>query len=522
MTGSVVEKLSSAAEPRVVPDKIAQKLLVFIFSSYVILLAITVYNHEPWMDEAQAWLLAKDVSVYELFTKYLRYEGSPGLWHLILMIPAKAGLPYFSINIISAFFSVVGVALFLRYAPMPLWVKVLFPFTYFTFFQYGVVARNYCLVPCLLFLAAICYHGRMKKPFQYIFVLCLLANISAHTFLIAASFVFLHFLEVVSKWKTLSSSLRTKQLAAFALFGAMVTAIVVMLLPPADHIFANLANSSSHKTLDVVLTMLGGSLVVDEFSKIKPLESWLALLVFAVTIVWFTKRKVAFLYLLPLLLILTLFALKYRNYWHEGILFYLWLTVLWISFKNNKKDISRLPATMLSIIGVVFFIQVYWAVTSINYDWHAKYSASKSLANYIKANELQDKKIFVSGWKCVSVLPYFDRKIFYNYNEGSEKRFWWWSKNNMTPVGAGKIVLNSVVYDQPDLVVFASHYIPRQKRIRIAGYDVVGTFKGFLCWKTGVLEPESYLVFKKSDGSIDPIIQPKHNYLMPKKGRHRK
>ena len=53
------------------------KYWIFVFALYAILLAAVVSEHEPWMDEAQAWLLAKDSSLTELFVKYLRYEGSP-------------------------------------------------------------------------------------------------------------------------------------------------------------------------------------------------------------------------------------------------------------------------------------------------------------------------------------------------------------------------------------------------------------------------------------------------------------
>ncbi|HEX8333991.1 MAG TPA: hypothetical protein VF622_15335, partial [Segetibacter sp.] len=160
-------------------------VIYLIFAVYLLLLTTAVANHERWMDEAQAWLLVKDASLEDLFLKYLRYEGSPGLWHLILMLPAKLGFPYYTINIISATFSAIGVWLFLRYSPFPLIVKILLPFTYFAFFQYGVVARSYCLIPGLMFLIAMIYKTKDQQPLRYILLLCLFANVSAHTFLIA-------------------------------------------------------------------------------------------------------------------------------------------------------------------------------------------------------------------------------------------------------------------------------------------------------------------------------------------------
>ena len=51
---------------------------------YISLVVIIALKHEPWFDEAQAWLIARDSNLIDLFVTYLRYEGNPGLWHLLL------------------------------------------------------------------------------------------------------------------------------------------------------------------------------------------------------------------------------------------------------------------------------------------------------------------------------------------------------------------------------------------------------------------------------------------------------
>ena len=33
------------------------------------------------VDEAQAWQMARSLSLGALLEKYIRYEGTPGLWH---------------------------------------------------------------------------------------------------------------------------------------------------------------------------------------------------------------------------------------------------------------------------------------------------------------------------------------------------------------------------------------------------------------------------------------------------------
>ncbi|MCA1636951.1 MAG: hypothetical protein LC768_01215, partial [Acidobacteria bacterium] len=338
------------------------------------------------MDEAQAWLLAKDSSVIDLFVKYLRYEGSPGLWHLILMLPAKLGLSYFTINIFSAVFSALGVWLFLRYSPFPPVIKILFPFSYFVFFQYGVVARSYCLIPPLLFLIAIKYKTKIKHPYQYILLLCLLANVSTHTFLIAAAILFVHLLDVGKMWNQLDKQSKINQALAVSIFGLMAGLLVLVLLPPSDHFVVGHTNWNLGNFIEIGKVMISGALVSDESSKVFWLQKVMSLAIFGVSLLWLRQKKLTFLYLLPLFLILCLFAVKYWNFWHQGILFFLWVFVLWVSFdKDRNKELSKMGKTLLLLVSIVLAVQVYWSTYTVRFDFYNNYSGSYKIAEYIKA-----------------------------------------------------------------------------------------------------------------------------------------
>ncbi|MDB5250152.1 MAG: hypothetical protein JWQ40_4546 [Segetibacter sp.] len=481
-----------------------EKYQVIVFAVYLIILAISVAHHEPWMDEAQAWLLAKDLGFKELFVKYLRYEGSPGLWHLVLMIPAKLGLPYVTINILSAFFSAVGVWLFIRYAPFPILIKILYPFSFFVFFQYGIVARSYCLIAPILFSLAIIYNKRYEHPYIFVLLLCLLANISAHTFLIAGSIAFIQFLGIIKEWEFLDKRSKREQAISMLVFGFMALLVVFVVMTPPDQIYAGTANWGIDNFIRTTKRMVGGSLLMNEFSSLYWFSGLVSFIIFIITVIWLTKNKMALLYLLPLLLLSTLFAIKYRNLWHQGVLFLLWLFVLWVSY-DKYRNRPRIPMgrTLIGAIALVLAVQAYWCFDALKYDLTSNYSGSYSLAKYIKKNGLQNEKIFVSGWKTISVLPYFNKNIFYNHNYGSNHRFWNWSVNNVTSVGATPFVLDTIGCVQPEVVIFASDHIPSRQRIELPGYKAVAFFKGYLCWKTGVIEPECYLVFRKKE----PVMQ---------------
>ena len=192
-----------------------------VFLVYIILISVTILHHEPWADEAQAWLLARDSSPFDLLFKDLRYEGHPPLWYLILIIPSKI-LPYRTISVISAIIAVSGVYILLYRSSFPKIVRLLLPFSYFVFYQYGVIARSYVLVPILLFAIASIYEDKTVKIYQFIALVCLLANASVFSTLIALSIMFIHLIDLIKTRSALTKELIIKQIIAYAIFAVII------------------------------------------------------------------------------------------------------------------------------------------------------------------------------------------------------------------------------------------------------------------------------------------------------------
>ena len=84
-----------------------------VLTLFIILSIIISLKHEYWADEANAWLIAADSSLIDLFTKYLHTDGHPALFHLIIKSFQLVGLNYDNFRIISLTFSTLGIALFL-------------------------------------------------------------------------------------------------------------------------------------------------------------------------------------------------------------------------------------------------------------------------------------------------------------------------------------------------------------------------------------------------------------------------
>ena len=136
-------------------------LLILIFTCLLILVGI---NHEHWSDEAQSFLLARDNSFLEIF-HYIKYEATPPLWIFIIKLFILFKGSYNTFFLLPIIISLIGIILFIYKTNSPWYFKILYPFTYFIFYQYGIVARSYCLIlPILVLLYCV---NKEKRPFLY-------------------------------------------------------------------------------------------------------------------------------------------------------------------------------------------------------------------------------------------------------------------------------------------------------------------------------------------------------------------
>src|SRR5262249_50086541 len=109
-------------------------------TAYATFALLVASRHEPWADEAQSWLLARDSSLLQLWTRLLSYEGTTGLWQTLLPILIACGLPYRALNMVSVLPGLAAACLLLWRAPFPLGIRLALPFTFFLAFQYAVIA----------------------------------------------------------------------------------------------------------------------------------------------------------------------------------------------------------------------------------------------------------------------------------------------------------------------------------------------------------------------------------------------
>lgn len=168
------------------PDALFTAAVVVV---YALLVAVGTGRHEMWRDEAQAWLIVRDVSSLGELFQLLRYEGHPALWYLLLYPLAKyvTHSPA-AMQVVHGVIATAAVYVFARFSPFTRMQKVLWCFGYYSLFEYGVISRNYSLGALLLWTLCAIWPRRRQAVLAMATVLALLANTNLFAALLAGSF----------------------------------------------------------------------------------------------------------------------------------------------------------------------------------------------------------------------------------------------------------------------------------------------------------------------------------------------
>jgi len=456
----------------------SNRVLAAVFFVYVALLGFVAWHHEPWFDEAQAWLIARDSGLVELLTERLRYEGTPGLWHLLLYLPAKLGLPFRTISLISVAIAATTVYLFLRYSPFPWYVKVVVPFGFFTFYQYAVVARSYGLMALLLVSLAAVFSRRNERPIHFFLLLALLANVNAHGFILAGGLAAYHLWRLWGDRSRLEPRLLRLHLLSAAALGVIAIVVVILVWPSKDVGFP--AGRVEFRNV---------CLLFDAFTP----SRFLSAIVLALLAVWFWQRKTFLLWAGPILGLLWLFVFKWAAVWHEGALYYHTLLCAWVAIEHNppESSVSWASARCLRLATLLLLgVHVYWAAVSSYRDVMYPYSGSLEASRYLARHGLHEEQIYGQGFASFSVLPYFSQNIFDNYNHKRNPSYFLWAKSN--PLLSRR---EAACDDAPRFVLVAVKF-PGENGLNCPRYELAKRFEGWMFWKDWITERDSLYLYR--------------------------
>ncbi|HTV13151.1 MAG TPA: hypothetical protein VME68_00460 [Acidobacteriaceae bacterium] len=473
-----------------------------ILGACAIVVAAGIAWHEPWADEAQAWLLARDSSFRNLMLHGLHFEGSPGLWHVLLWLLVRMHVSYMGMHWIGGAIALAGMAVLLRYAPFPLILRVLLPFGFWFSYQDAVVARSYVLFAVLAFSAAALLRGmaqweapaalRWPRLLGLAAILGLMANVSVHGFVASVGFA----LAALLLLRRRIHAAQAVALAGPALLLACLWGFAVFTAAPASQVsFA--AGTNVRESVLRVRALAGdtharaqiAALKAEEtearpgeLAPIPPLqEHWtprearwrkiarvlslitypvsqfrvLALVACCLVILQafvFRARKSAgplgFASLLPWLLMVAVFSSMYFAPRHAGMLWTAFIAAAWLAWPADD-SVSRATvwlrhATVAALVAVALG-QIWWTAHSVWADVHQPYSSNRATARFLRDHE-PGKRIAGFYYYTVGTSAWFRRPVFFN-----QPHTWWpWSSQVRTVQQAP-----ATIATHPDVIVVA-------------------------------------------------------------------
>lgn len=447
-----------------------------VFVLFLVLFGIISAYHEPWYDEAEAWQIARCANLHDILFYLPHYEGHPPLWHLLLAIPAKLGVPYeWGLKTTAGIFTVASVGLILFRSPFPRIVRVLLPFNYFVFYQYGVVSRPYGMMLFAFLLAAMAFKGKEQHPWRFVAALYFLCLTSTYGIVLAGGIASAWVVDILrhTKWNSVKDFVTDKRVHALTglLVGAL--ALLAIVMPYADTVGTNLKGTNTfwERLLytffgmlpdATLVSILGGEVFLNYtgFSRSSLLCGLLLVIAMLLLFYCISSKNLYKYYIIPYCLFAVFAAMVYFNAHHIGLIVWFTLFWLWVAFERedsfshwknlcgkqaiSQRDQQALKKLASLLVAACILIPTYWTASASVHEIGHEYEASRAIATFLKEYHLDEKRIIASWGQneiddndevlsnpyarhsvfvmnhAIDAFPYFEHNLFLNLNRGRD------------------------------------------------------------------------------------------------------
>lgn len=385
-------------------------LAVFLLLVFMAGTLYTGLHHEPWRDEADAWLAARDLPLSEMVPDWTAHAGTPVLWYLILKAIVGSGFPYVAETLVNLVFAWTAAAVLLFAAPLTRLTKTLFLGSYFMAYEYAVIARSYALAILLIFIAAALFRSREVRPLRFAIVVALLFNVNVHAAIFAA-------LLLALSVTPLPSTARSRGGIAIMIAGAL--AAWWQLQPRGE---ANPLAMHGPRT--------GALAALRDVFLPSSTSAWTALLSLAIlaAILFTLRRSPRAMFLLAGavtgLLVLYTFV-WYGGLRASGMILIAAITSIWIASDTDSPAMAGKAAALALNVTLLFSALFTFEVARA--DIRYAFSGAKEMATFID-HRFDDHEIAAHGfYQAEALLPYLPGRRFWYIGLGEDGTYLQWN-----------------------------------------------------------------------------------------------
>jgi hypothetical protein len=196
---------------------------------FVLLLAIDIIRtlrHAMWRDELEIFSIALGSSSLADLLVRMRYEAHPALWYLLVWFVTRATSDPMSMQILHIGLAVGVWVIVYLWSPFSRFEKILLLLSYFLFWEYFVISRNYVLIALTAFSFIILREQRPRPDF----VLWLMLGLLSNTHLYGAIWS----IALAPMFAMESARSRVASLAGPVVYLSLLVFAVATMVPPAD------------------------------------------------------------------------------------------------------------------------------------------------------------------------------------------------------------------------------------------------------------------------------------------------
>ena len=350
----------------------------FILLLYLFLALITIYYHEQWYDEAQAWAIAENLSIGGIF-KFMPYEGHSCLFYIYLKFLILLGISYRSANYFNIIFGLIGTILFLYKSPFNKLINTLFILSPAFIYCCPIFLRPYIFSLFFFILICILYKDRYKHPYIFGIILFLFINTHILTIIFIGSLMLYEIYEYFFKKKEYFKERMI--IGIFASLGVLFFAIQLL--------------GAFSKRPDILREH--GNLL-DSFYFFSNIFKGLFInniimfiivfiLLFLLLKKMFVNKKIRFIFLFNTICYILFSSLIYPLYDNKVIYIVIYiLFCFWLYYEEDKKECNRLVIWLLLLSCINSF-------NMISKDIFNDYSYTKKAAEYFLNDDRDNVKI---------------------------------------------------------------------------------------------------------------------------------
>ena len=368
---------------RLTADRRTEHLFAIVaLAAYAALTLWVGLHHEPWRDEADAWLLVRDAPI-DFILSWTHNAGTPALWYVALKPLVRLDLPYSSMTILNLAISWAAAAVVLLFAPFTRLTKLLILGSYFFGYEYSIIARSYSLTILLLFVALAAMD---KRPLLFAVAIAALFNTNVHGAVMAAVLGLM--------------ALRRAEARRYTLVMAGGALIAFLQLYPSGAI-----GTVRHLRLYAIPIAIGDAFLPGAPIMISVVAGAAVLIAIAVA------TRSAFL----LITVAALLAL-YTFVWfgglrHSGLILLVTLAAVWLA-----RDV-RSPAAAL-LLNLTLLGSAAYTLVNASYDVRFAFSGSKEMAQFIDHRFDGYAIAAHNAFATEALLPYLPGRQFWYAGEG--------------------------------------------------------------------------------------------------------